>query len=124
MAIHAVISISRIAALHILTTACESGSRYWLDEYAPVIKRDDEQYVTEIVLSRQTGEGEATESAVRTRIKPHHLGEAIATMVARPGAAYIASDVFSNLDESGCGADADSCDYLLQLMVFGDVVYG
>jgi hypothetical protein len=123
------------ACMDILCTAAESGSNYWLGDYPHEWRRiqfEGKSYSDyaglKIGNARKGSEAEGTDP-MRKRINSEDIAKAITRMVELAGKPdgchqrYV-GDLLASIDDDGCSADADTCDIVLQLAVFGKVIYG
>lgn len=119
--------ISTRACVDILTTAFETGSGYWISEYGPSANRNSGRYVQSLALRNVAGMGEFDVRAKRSIILPSNIAVAIGDLITDQDVhGRILGEILGNLerDGSGCGADAEACDCVLQKAIFRKVVYG
>jgi hypothetical protein len=119
----------------ILFTACESGSNYWLCDYKGVraTRTEGAGEYTGLVIGqpRPGSEAEGT-PPVHTRITLERIAAAIGELVSGQhcagtylGQIFGETEFRANMTErGGCSADATACDCVLQVAVFGEVIYG
>lgn len=105
----------------ILTTAAEGGIAYWADYR---VKRAEDLSVTEIYDLSDAESGEQFPDYVDV----FDIFRAVQDVVARRAkvSSWVREAVLSDVEtgESGCRIDADVADVLVQLALFGEVVYG
>ncbi|CAB4165273.1 hypothetical protein UFOVP1537_15 [uncultured Caudovirales phage] len=116
---------------HILSTAIESGSRYWADfgtyEWSPRISevgQDIPFRVTPILVR----EWEVSEGDTRkmTRVSGEMIGQAIFDICEDPSMPEHWRTKMKELIDEPAGADydAEDADVILQYVMFKDIVYG
>ncbi len=116
------------AALDILTTAFEQGSRYWLNNYLVSLARREDLIVLSLHIEgiHDEKDEESNEPAKHTKIDAERIAAALSHMLVHPDedGAWAAAGALAQTDADGCGADANACDSILQFAVFGELVYG
>lgn len=112
----------------IMTTAIEGGIGYWCA--AQTIARDDrDQSVTRVVgvFDRESGDAFTEPAAMSPDITRETIVRGLGALV--KGAQVrrdIRAAVVASLMEpgDGCDLDAEACDVIVQLGLFGEIVYG
>jgi hypothetical protein len=114
----------------ILTNAIEGGSAYWANDYTKLhVDRDKELNVTEFRIGNPRRGAECNEPVINHIVTLADIRKAFQWLVDNQGKdgachpSYVA-DIIKNCDEFGCGSDAYTCDIVVQVAVFGKVIYG
>lgn len=124
------------ACMDILCTCAESGySNYWLKDYPHEWRRirfEGKSYSDyaglKIGPAKKGSEAEGTDP-VRRRINSEDIAKAIARMIELTGkpdgchGSHVGA-LLGAIDSDGCSADGPTSDIVLQLAVFGKVIYG
>lgn len=123
------------ACMDIMCTAAESGSNYWLQDYPHEWRRcqfEGKSYSDyaglKISNARKGTEGEGSDP-VKKRINSEDIAKAITRCIELAGKdggchpRYI-GELVASIDGDGCSADAELSDIILQIAVFGKVIYG
>lgn len=106
----------------------EADSAYWLNDYAPAWDLDK----CRLIIRKRGGSGESTVRAKALTITHASIAGALSAALAGranrlPGenCRRLGATIVEGLTGSdGCGADGPAKDALLQIAVFGSVVYG
>lgn len=109
----------------IMTTCLEGGSNYWINEgYSVDAEHMDESgefgnpFYLFVDVKDEDGEGEV----INSRVTKKKLSEAAAKIINNQ--VKVNNTIAKDVEEERAGADADSADALLQVAVFGEIVYG
>lgn len=109
---------------NLLITCFEGGSNYWLNgEYKiTVVEKFDDKYCGKIPCSvKIKGKEHCGCEVVNEEVNAKTLTEAARKMLSR-GVKVSKTIVSDLLERDGCDADAADC--LLQVALFGELVYG
>lgn len=106
--------------LDIMTTAAEGGIDYWARYDVERNSDNDVIKITDIADAEDPDEFSLT-------CTPGHILNALQLAIEKPTMAGLRARIESEiLDDGGksCALDADDCDTLVQLGIFGTVIYG
>lgn len=109
----------------IMTTCLEGGSNYWINEgYSVDTEHMDESdefgnsFYLFVDVKDKDGEGEV----INSRVTKASLSEAASKIINRQ--VKVSNAIAKDVEEERAGVDADSADALIQVAVFGEIVYG
>lgn len=126
------IELTEKAARDILTTAVQQGCAYWANDYKGLNeKRDREGYTTRFTIGApiKGSEAEGTPPLHKT-ITAKTIQRAVQRMIDTAGtpkgvhASYVYELLKLYCADVDSNADAMTCDAVLQLAVFEEVIYG
>ena len=124
-----VVAITKLTELEvsdILCTALEGGSNYWLTDYRPKteMKQIDEydNYVGITLLNPSPDEeiAECCEPALKDTIELEDIANALTKLASDPEGCKVNGAYRFNSEDY----DANDADIVLQVAVFGEVIYG
>ena len=110
---------------YIMTTCLEGGSNYWINEGYSVdaeFKEEKDELGFPFYLFVEVKEEEGDGEVINSRVTKENLSEAAAKIINNQ--VKVNNTIAKDVEEERAGADADSADALLQVAVFGEIVYG
>lgn len=125
------LTISDQVVKDIFTTAVNSGgSAYWANDYQDLYEANDDQgCTTEFRIGAPHEDAECNEPVVNGVITLADMLKALQTLIDNRGKRGFVNErmvasLIKSMDDDGCGCDAFEADAVLQVAVFGSVIYG
>lgn len=126
--------LSDEACKDILTTAVQGGgSAYWANEYDGLTEEnDDAGYVTVFGIGEPDEDTDCNEPVVNHRVTYEDMRPALQWLIdnthkpSGSGAIHktMLASLVSSIEPLGCGCDGYEADAVLQVAIFGKVIYG
>lgn len=114
------LAVPRQALLDLLVTAVEGGSNYWAD-FSEATRDGDLNYVR--IRVRERGRHDEFKPAYNGIVDAEHLARGIAALLAYPKPFETAyKHAMDAIDIEN--HDATTADVVLQMTIFGDLIYG
>ena len=130
------VPFSDLICASIMTNAIEGISAYWANDYTKLRTVYDKEPdvmkslgILEFHIGNPKRGAECDQPVVKHVVKCEDIRIAMQWLIDNQGKpdachpSYVA-DIIKNCDEFGCGSDAYTCDIVLQVAVFGKVIYG